>query len=403
MALRRQSLSASQARRIALAAQGFDRSRPAAPNDKRHFRRVLNAVTVLQMDFVNVLLPAHLMIVWSRLGAYDRKRFLSFVYDSGEYIEQWAHEASIVSAVDWPLLGHRRRRYEPWKSNPLNQLPDRDQYLREVLARVRERGPLASHDLPAVEGPKRNPGDWHRSVPRWALEFHFGRGKLAVRERLSNFQRLYDIPERVISDRHRQNRVRKAEAQRELLRKSARALGVATLQDLADYYRMSPRDAAPLLAELVEEGTLAPISVEGWSDPAYLAVASKIPHRINGSCLLSPFDPVVWFRPRASRLFDFEYRIEIYVPAKKRRWGYYVLPFRLHERIVARVDLKADRAGRQLLVQSVHPEHDIDEFETASALARELRTLANWLDLDCVTVRPDHRFSRLLVSQCMAL
>lgn len=396
MPRKRRSLSASEARRIALAAQGFDSQRPRNASDVRHFRRAMRAVGVLQLDFVNVLLPAHLLIIWSRLGAYDRARFQRFLYGSGEFTEQWAHEASVVSVGDWPLLGHRRRRFEPWKHNPLNQLEDRDRYLGRVLDQVRRDGPVASSDLPAVAGPARQPGDWHRSIPRWALEFHFGRGRLAVKQRLQNFQRIYDLPERLIAPVHLEKRVRKADAQRELLRNSASRLGIATLQDLADYYRMSPRDAVPRVRELEEEGAVSPVAVEGWRETAYLASTAKIPREVGGACLLSPFDPVAWFRPRVERLFGFEYRIEIYVPAARRRWGYYVLPFRLGERIVARVDLKADRKSRTLLVQNAHLEPGADAGHTVAALAVELRRLGDWLGLDDVHVVRQDAFCGLL-------
>ncbi len=393
MARRRNSLTAAEARRIALAAQGFDRARPAAANDVRHYRRALHSVAVLQLDFVNVLLPAHFLIIWSRLGAYDRARFQRFVYDSGEFIEQWAHEASIVKASDWPLLEYRRRRYQPYKHSPINKIPGREAYLRDVFALVKRRGAVTSQDLPPLDGPKRKPGDWHRSLPRWALEYHFGRGALAVKHRLPNFQRVYDLPERLIDAGHRSRRVNKADAERELLRQAADSLGLATLHDLADYYRMSPREAAPRIRELVEEGELAAIDVDGWTEAAYLARSARIPRRIGGCSLLSPFDPVVWFRPRAKRLFDLEYRIEIYVPADQRRWGYYVLPFRMGDRIVARVDLKADRKNGRLLIQSAHPEPAIDLDETVSALAEELRALAGWLGLGSIRVVSRDGFS----------
>lgn len=392
----RQSLSLGEARRIALAAQGFDRAPPAVADDKRHYRRAIGAVGVLQLDFVNVLLPAHLLIIWSRLGPYDRARFERYVYGSGEYTEQWAHEASVVRVSDWPLLGYRRRRFEPWKHNPLNRIESRNRYLDQVLRQVRRNGPLTSNELPSMDGPARKPGDWHRSIPRWALEFHFGRGRLAVRKRLPNFQRVYDLPERVIGKQHLERRVAKVDAQRELLGESVQRLGIATLQDLADYYRMSTRDAAPRIRELQEEGVVAPVSVEGWRDTAFLASTARIPRAIKGGCLLSPFDPVVWFRPRVQRLFGFEYRIEIYVPASRRRWGYYVLPFRLGDRIVARVDLKADRKNRVLQVQNAYLEQGFDAGEVAVALAAELRRLCGWLGLDDVRVVPSNGFCKML-------
>jgi uncharacterized protein YcaQ len=195
---------------------------------------------------------------------------------------------------------------------------------------------------------------------------------------------VYDLPERLIANEYRRGMVDEHDARRELLRQSATSLGVATLQDLADYYRMSSREAAPRVEELVEEGTLTPVSVEGWKNGAYLSSDARIPRSISGASLLSPFDPLVWFRPRAERLFGFEYRIEIYVPAAKRRWGYYVLPFRLGERIVARVDLKADRSARRLLVRRTHFEPGYSRKETESALASELGALAEWLSLESV-------------------
>jgi uncharacterized protein YcaQ len=382
LAPRRVSLSAGEARRIALAAQGFDRLRPSSPDDVRHYRRAMLAIRVLQLDFVNVLVPAHFLMVWSRLGRYDRARFERYLYDSREYTEQWAHEASVVHVGDWPLLEHRRRAWQPWKRDPLRGLDDPEAYLEDILDQVEKNGAVTANDLPDAVSLPRKRGDWDRPVQRWALEHHFGRGRLGVRRRLGNFQRVYDLPERLIDAAHRDVRIDRHDAQRQLLRQSAAALGVATLHDLADYYRMSPREAAPRVEELVEEGGLVPLRVEGWEQTAYLVPGARIPRSIGGAGLLSPFDPLVWFRPRAARLFDFHYRIEIYVPAAKRRWGYYVLPFRLGEHIVARVDLKADRKERRLLVQSTHYEEGFDRKKTECALADELGQLAGWLELE---------------------
>jgi len=361
----------------------------------------MRAVRVLQLDFVNVLLPAHFLMIWSRLGPYDRSRFEDFLYRSGEFTEQWAHEASIVAVSDWPLLGYRRRAFQPWQDSPIDGTAERDRYLRDILSRVQRQGAVTSSDLPPVVAPKRKAGDWHRSIPRWALEYLFGRGKLAVRRRLPNFQRVYDLPERVIGDEHRGIRVRKEDACRELLRQSAASLGLATQRDLADYYRMSPRDAAPRIRELLEEGELQTVDVEGWTEPGFLAGSARLPRRIDGASLLSPFDPVVWYRPRAERVFDFNYRIEIYVPRAKRRWGYYVLPFRLGDRLVARIDLKADRKNRVLKVQSAHPETGINEEQTVITLAQELRELADWLRLETIDVVLLNRFSRGLAKSVM--
>ncbi|MEJ2128566.1 MAG: crosslink repair DNA glycosylase YcaQ family protein [Woeseiaceae bacterium] len=394
--MRRVRLSRDEACRVALAAQGFDRGRPAGNPDVRHFRRVIDTLGLLQLDYVNVLMPAQLLVLWSRLGAYDRNRFERFVYGKGEYTEQWAHEASIVPAASWPLLEYRRKSYEMHKNNPLRKLRGRQAYLDAVLRQVAENGALTAHDLPPAPGPKRNPGDWHRSMPRRALEYHFSRGDLVVADRLPNFQRVYDLPERVLPREHLETTLTVSDAQRELLRMAARALGVATMHDLADYYRMSPRVAAPLVQDLVDEGTLNPIEVDGWGQDAYLASGARLPRAIDGVSLLSPFDPVVWFRPRAERLFDFHYRIEIYVPAAKRRWGYYVLPFRSGDKIAGRVDLKADRKTGRLLVLNAHEEDSIDIDHCCDGLNVELHALKDWLGLDEVFVEEKNHFSRRL-------
>jgi hypothetical protein len=393
---RRARLSIGEARRIALAAQGFDRPRPGAPTDVRHFRRALASIAVLQLDFVNVLLPAHFLMIWSRLGAYDRSRFEKFLYDSGEYTEQWAHEASIVSSSDWPLLEHRRQAFKPWKNSPLHKLADKEAYLRAVLEHVQDNGCTTSNDLPSVAGPKRKAGDWHRSIPRCGLEHHFGSGAVAVRRRLGNFQRVYDQPDRVIDSQFLTQSVDALGAQRELLRKASVALGVATSHDLADYYRMTVKESAPRLEELVEEGALSLVTVEGWSEPAFLSSEAKLPRKIAGASLLSPFDPMIWFRPRAKRLFNFDYRIEIYVPKAKRRWGYYVLPFRLRENIAARIDLKADRQRSLLCVQNAHLEPGADQDGTVESLADELRALAQWLKLADITIKKASAFEKTL-------
>lgn len=392
--LRRSSLSISEARRIALASQGFDRQRPSTPDDTRHFRRVLETLALLQLDYVNVLMPAHFLVPWSRLGAYDLQRFAKYLYRSGECTEQWAHEASIVPTSAWPLLEHRRRAHVMHTHNPLRQMRHRTAYLDAALRLVEEQGACTADDLPPVAGPRRKPGDWHRSIPRRALEYHFASGSLAVANRLPNFQRVYDLPERVIPAHILATRIDAVDAQRELLRRAAAALGIATLQDLADYFRTTARDIAPLLADLLAAGELSEVHVEGWEQMAYLHRDATLPRRIGGESLLSPFDPVVWFRPRALRLFGFHYRIEIYVPAAKRRWGYYVLPFRLGEQIVARVDLKADRKNSRLLVLAVHEEKNADQCSCIDALVRELEALRAWMGFDRIHVTAHNTISR---------
>ena len=393
----RDSISLSEARRVAITAQGFDRARPKAAVNIGHIRRVIRQLGLLQLDFVNVLVPAHYLVIYSRLGAYDRARMNELVYRRGEFTEQWAHEASIVPMQLWPLLEHRRNDYRPYANSPVMKLRGKKKYLADALKLVKENdGPVTAQDLPPMAGPKRKPGDWHRSMPRWALDYHFGSGELAVADRLPNFQRLYDLPERLIDDEHRLKNHSREEAQRELLRLAANAYGVGTARDLGDYFRMSSKDVMPRLDELEEEGAIRKVAVEGWAEPAYLSKTARIPRSVSCASMLSPFDPIVWFRPRAERLFDFHYRIEIYVPANKRKWGYYVLPFLLDERIVARVDLKADRKNKLLLVLACHKEADIDEAKAVAKLANELHSLAGWLDLERVKVSRRGPFARQL-------
>jgi uncharacterized protein YcaQ len=398
----RDTLSISEARRISLTAQGFGSARPKGPINTGHIQRVVRKLGLLQLDFVNVLVPAHQLVVFSRLGPYDRLRFHDAIYRRGDFTEQWAHEASIVPASFWPLLEYRRQAYRPYPNSPILKLKGKSKYLEQIFDLIVKNGPVTSQDLPPIAGPKRKPGDWHRSVPRWALEVHFGSGKLAVADRLPNFQRIYDLPERVIDARHLQPKIDSNESRRELLKVAANAYGIATAADLADYFRMNGRDSQPRIDELVEEGAVRQVTVEGWKDKAYVSTAARLPRKISCSALLSPFDPVLWYRPRAERLFDFHYRIEIYVPAAKRKWGYYVLPYLLDDRIVARVDLKADRKNRCLLVLASHQENDIDVARTVNELGDELRSLADWLGLERIKVSRRGSFARHLADSIKA-
>jgi len=398
VAMPRNDLSLSEARRMALAAQGFDRPRPKRPG-AGDVRRVIRQLGLLQVDFVNVLAPAHYQVPFSRLGPYPRKLLDRVVYGGREFTEQWAHEASIVPMETWPLLRHRmeRHRVRPWGFEKF--FDENPGYAEWVLEEVRTQGPLCAEDLCDAEGKRRPvpiPGSWVGTAQRATLEAHFGRGLLASTERRPNFVRVYDLAERVIPAQHHGRRVEHEDAQRELLRLAGRSLGVATADDLADYYRMSLREARPRIIELVETGELREVRVEGWRALAYVDRGARLPRKIAAASLLSPFDPVVWYRPRAARLFDFEYRIEIFVPEAKRRWGYYVLPFLLGDRLVARVDLKADRAGSWLLVLAAYLEPACHAGTVAVPLAAELRTMAEWLGLDKVHVENLGSFARAL-------
>lgn len=383
----REDISLSEARRIALAAQGFDRPRPSGRVDSRQIRRTIRQLGLLQIDYVNVLTPAQYQVLFSRLGSYRRGILDDLVYRRREFTERWAHEASIVPMESFGLLRHRMEEHAIYPSlRPL--LRQHADYVDWVLAEVRARGPLPAGELPEPRGTaRRRSAWWSRSLATRVLEVHFGRGALSVADRLSNFARVYDATERVVPEAALRSRPERDEAQRGLLLQAARSHGVGTAADLADYFRMRVPEARERLRELVHGGELREVRVEGWPEPGLLHPDARLPRRIRASALLSPFDPVIWFRERAKRLFDFAYRIEIYVPQPRRRHGYYVLPFLLGDRLVARVDLKADRKARRLLVQAAYAEAGIDRGVVSDALARELRTMAGWLELDSVTVR----------------
>jgi len=396
-------LTLDDARRLALAAQGFDRPRPSGRVGVRDLRRTIRQLGLLQIDYVNVLVPAHYQVPFSRLGPYEKSHLDELVYRRREFTEQWAHEASIVPVESWPLLRHRMETHRVRPYGFESFLEQNPEYVAWILDEVGTRGPLAADEVPERDGiPHRLrlliPGAWHSSVPRAVLEAHFARGKLAVAERRPDFARTFDLAEHIIPPEHHSREVGREESQRELLRLSARAHGVGTADDLADYYRMPVREARPRLAELVEAGELRNVKVEGWRQPAYLDAKARVPGRIDAATLLSPFDPLIWYRARAARLFDFEYRVEIFVPQAKRRWGYYVLPFLLGDRLVARVDLKADRTNRRLLVLAAHIEPHAQPGPVAGALAAELRTMAGWLGLESVVVEQRGDLARPLAA-----
>jgi len=374
------SLSLSEARRLALAAQGFGRPRPPRAT-VRHLRETIRRLGLLQIDCVNVVCAAHYMVPFSRVGPYDRAAFDRLIYRSGEFAEHWAHEISIVPVESWPLLRYRREtdRVRPWGFARV--LEERAEYAAWVLEEVRRRGPLAADELPPPEGTDgRIPGSWIGTVARGVLEAHFLRGALAAAGRRTDFSRLYDLAERLIPAEHRCRHVDHDEGRRALLLQAARAHGVGTAKDLADYFRMPVNQARPLLRELAASGQLCETRVEGWREPAYIDPEARIPRAVAAATLLSPFDPLIWCRPRVARLFGFEYRVEIFVPPAQRRYGFYVLPFLLGERLVARVNLKADRARGRLRVLGKWFEGR-RTAAAADALKSELRALGEWLRL----------------------
>jgi uncharacterized protein len=392
------TLTPGQARRIVLAAQGFDRPRPARP-DARRLGALIERLALLQLDFVTVLVPSHYLVPFSRLGPYPRRLLDDLVYRQRRFTEAWAHEASIVPMDTWPLLRHRREshRVRPWGVEKI--LKKLSAYVSGVLGHVRDRGALAADDLETPEGvDRRVPWTWYGTVPRIVLEAHFGAGRLAVADRRPNFARTFDLPERIVPAEHLGREVAHDEAQRELLRRAARALGVAVAADLADYWRMKVKAVRPRIQELVDAGDLLAVRVEGWREAAYLHPAARAPQGVKAAALLSPFDPLIWFRARTRRLFDFDYRMEVFVPAEKRRWGVYVLPFLLGERLVARVDLKTDRTEGRLRVLAAYLEPHATASAVVPPLAAELRTLASWLGLQGVAAERRGNLARALAT-----
>jgi len=391
-------LSAAQARRAALAAQGLTVARPRGRVDVRHVRRALDALGIVQLDSVNVFSRSHYMPLFSRLGPYPRETLdrLS-VHQDGidanaradrrELFEYWGHEASLVPIDMQPLLRWRMARAGELAWAGVARVGREERALvRRVLKLVRERGPIRASE---VGGPRRvrRPGEmWNWNDGKKALEYLFFAGEVAA-ERRVNFERLYDLPERVLpASILAMPTPGEAEAQRELLLFAARRLGPATEPDLGDYFRLPRADSKARLAELVEAGALVPVAVAGWDVPAYAPPDLYVPRRIRARALLTPFDSLVWARERTERLFGFRYRIEIYVPAAKRVHGYYVLPFLLGDRLVARVDLKSDRQAGVLRVVGAFAEPGIEERVVARELADELGLVSRWLELGGVEV-----------------
>lgn len=371
-------LTAAAARRIALAAQGFGVPRPELVN-QGHLRRTLDRLALHQIDSVNVVARAHYLPAFSRLGSYDRTSFDQAAWGARSQRrmwEYWAHEASLLPLDLHPLLRWRMARADRGESGYASMRAfagDRRGEAMALLDRIRADGPLAASDIETGKT-----GWWDWSGAKRALEWLFYAGHVTTATRRRGFERVYDLPERVLPravlDLPTPD---EASAQAGLIERAARALGIATAGELRDYFRLSPGDGAAAVARLVAEGALLPVAVDGWP-AAYLHRDARRPRRIDASALLAPFDPLVWERTRTERLFGMRYRIEIYVPAEKRQHGYYVLPFLFGERLAARVDLKADRAGGRLLVQACHLEPGAPS-ETMVALERELETMAGWL------------------------
>jgi uncharacterized protein len=387
-----ETLSLSQARRIALAAQGFADPRPGGGVDMRHLRRVLRRIGLLQMDSVNVLMRAHYVPLYSRLGSYPRALLDRAAYRAPrELFEYWGHEASLVPVTLQPALRWRMEKGHNW-GGVARIARDRPDLIDWVRDEVRARGPVTAAEIEEDVPVRRDQWGWNWTEVKTVLEWLFWKGEVTAARRNGSWARVYDVPERVLPREVLQTPTPTvADAHRELVRVAARALGVAAEKDLRDYFRLGVAPAQAAVADLVEAGELVPVVVDGWKQPTYLHAEARLPRRINEAALISPFDPLVWERARTERLFDFRYRIEIYVPAEKRVHGYYVLPFLLGERLVARVDLKADRQAGVLRVPAAWIEppppgggRQPSPGEVAEALAAELHRLAAWLDLSAV-------------------
>ncbi|WP_006241957.1 winged helix-turn-helix domain-containing protein [Mycolicibacterium tusciae] len=386
------TLTSTQARRIAVAAQGFAEPRPTGSVTRAHLRRLVSRIQVLQLDSVSVAVRAHYAPVFSRLGPYDREVLDRAAWSHSArsprlLVEYWAHEAALMAVDDWPLLRWRMREYQHGRWG--KEIVKKNARLADdVVAAIAELGPSTAGQIEAHLGAEqrgRKGPWWDRSETKWVTEALWSSGVLTTATRIG-FARHYDLTERVLPPEVVAREVDDDEAVRELTLRAAGALGVATEADIRDYFRLSPKLSKPAIAKLVADGELEPVEVDGWAAPAYLRAGQIVPRRDRGTALLCPFDPLIFFRPRVERLWQFHYRIEIYTPAPKRQFGYYVWPFLLDGRLVGRVDLKAERATGALNVVGAFAEPGEQPARITPPLAAELQTMASWLGLADVTV-----------------
>lgn len=385
-----QKISIKQARRLALSAQGFNGRHPPAMITSRHVTQLIERLGVLQIDSVNALVRSHYLPLYSRLGNYSQKLLDQAAWSQGrqrKLFEYWGHEASLLPVELYPLMRWRMQRASQGQGIYQGMAKfgrEQQTTIARVLQAVREQGALGAGTLNTRQ--ERAGPWWDWSAEKIALEWLFAAGEVTVAGR-RGFERLYDLPERVLpSAIINHPALSEADAQRDLLLHAVKALGVGTEKDIRDYFRQDPAPAKAGLAELLEQGAIERVQVQGWKQPAYALPQFKVPRKITASALLSPFDSLIWERARTERLFDFHYRLEIYTPAHKRVYGYYVLPFLHHERIAARIDLRAERAAGRLAVHAVHEEEPRLDEEGMHALAVNLRQLADWLGLPQVLI-----------------
>jgi hypothetical protein len=378
------SLSVAQARRITLAAQGFADPKPGGATDLRHLRRVLRRLHLIQMDSVNVLQRAHFMPLYSRLGPYPTELLERAAYRKPrELFEFWGHEASLITTDLQPLFRWRMDRAGDFAWGGIKRIAtEQPEMVERVYDEVRRRGPVTAAQLEDDTPRNKDHWGWNWSVAKHVLEWLFYTGRITAADRTTSFARRYDLPERVLPQAVLDAPTpTPADAFRALVELSARSLGVAAEPELRDYFRLPVDGFKQAVAELVEDQVLLPVTVPGWKQPTYLHHEAKLPRWVRAATLVSPFDPLIWERGRTERLFGMNYRIEIYVPAAQRLYGYYVLPFLLGDQLAARVDLKADRKTGVLQVPAAWLEPAADQEETAVALAGELHRLAGWLGL----------------------
>lgn len=383
--VRREQLSKAEARRIALAAQGFGVPKPQRPLTMRDVQAVTNRLAQFQIDSINVVTRAHFMPLFSRLGPYDQGLLERAAYRwPRRLFEYWGHAASLIDVSLQPLL---RFRMQPgfrdvWAGveRVAQQNADLIPFVRDEVA---ARGPISARDLEIAEERDRSNWGWNWSRVKTVLEWLFYVGEVTSAYRNSQFERVYDLPERVIPPSVLAKPTpTPQESVTGLVRRAAQALGIASESCLRDYFRTRPAMTRHAIATLVESGELIPVRVEdSASRPWYLWHQARVPRHVAARALLSPFDSMIFERARLERLFDFSYRIEIYVPEPKRVHGYYVYPFLLGEDFVARVDLKADRAGGVLRVNAAWMEPGHDSFDVATELTSELKLMAEWLGL----------------------
>jgi uncharacterized protein YcaQ len=389
MAKRLDALSIADARALALAAQGFDTPRPASNATQRHVNSLISRLGVIQIDSVNVLVRSQELPLFSRLGNHDRNA-IPKATESQKIFEYWGHEAAhlpveIHPLFRWKMEAARLGKARHWGLSSFYD--DNKAFVKRMLKHVETNGPTTARELSTRTekrgADKKTWWDWDES--KTALEYLFLTGQLMSRGRGTDFARIYDAPERVLPQQVLDAPTpTEHDARKQLLVRSAIAQGVANAADLADYYRQKPAAVKPLIAELVEEDELRAVAVDGWAEKAFVHRSAKLPKQLHATALLSPFDSLVWCRPRNERLFDFHYRIEIYTPKEKRKFGYYVLPFMMDGQMVGRVDLKAERANSKLLVHGVHTEKGVKRATINDALDNELRAMASWLGLDKV-------------------